>query len=141
MLNAASRAQRHVMQSPARWSVAGVLFIVTLLLLVNLRRLTSLMRSRSLRKHPERSPRFAASIWYEQMTRSLARRGLRKSPTQTPAEFVSRIDDGELREKVSLFTRHYESARFGGSAADACQLPDLYEEIRARRGKEKLTSR
>jgi len=87
-----------------------------------------------LRKHPERSPRFAASIWYEQMTRSLARRGLRKLSTQTPVEFVGRIEDGKLREKVSMFTRHYESARFGGSAADACRLPDLYEEIRTRHG-------
>src|SRR5216684_3987712 len=134
MLNAASRAQRRVMQSPTRWSVAGVLFMVMLALLVNLRRLTTLIRSRGLRKHPERSPRFAASIWYEQMTRSLARRGLRKLPTQTPVEFVRRIEDGKLREKVSLFTRHYESARSGGSAADACQLPDLYEEITERHG-------
>ncbi|PYX52940.1 MAG: hypothetical protein DMG73_21425 [Acidobacteria bacterium] len=134
MLNAASQAQRRVMQSPTRWSVAGVLFTVMLVVLVNLRRLTTLIRSRGLRKHPERSPRFAASIWYEQMTRSLARRGLRKLPTQTPVEFVSRIEDGKLREEVSMFTRHYESARFGGSAADACRLPDLYEEIRTRHG-------
>ena len=33
-----------------------------------------------------------------------------------------------MRESVAKFTRHYESARFGGSAEDAQRLPDLYEE-------------
>ncbi len=63
------------------------------------------------------------------MTRTLARRGWRKFPAQTPKEFASAIEDIELRERVVLFTSHYESARFGDSAADAGKLPELFEEI------------
>ncbi len=64
------------------------------------------------------------------MTRSLARRGWSKSPTQTPHEFTAAIEDERLRERVENFTRHYESARFGDSAEDAQRLPELYEEIK-----------
>jgi hypothetical protein len=68
-------------------------------------------------------------VWYERMTRVLARRGWRKSPAQTPKEFASVISDAVLRERVVRFTAHYESARFGESAADAGKLPELFEEI------------
>ena len=81
---------------------------------------------------PERSPRRAATIWYERMTEIVARRGWRKSPTQTPEEFVSRIDDAGVRERVAEFTRHYESARFDDSVEDVRRLPELYEEISCR---------
>ena len=63
------------------------------------------------------------------MTKSVARRGWRKSPTQTPDEFVARIDDAGVRQRVAEFTRHYESARFDDSVEDARRLPELYEEI------------
>jgi hypothetical protein len=78
---------------------------------------------------PEKSPSLAATVWYERMTRMLARRGWNKSPTHTPKEFLICIQDEAMRESVAKFTRHYESARFGGSAQDAQRLPELYEEI------------
>ena len=131
LLDVARRTQHRVEQSPRRSSLLGALFTTSLLLLINARRLRLLVRARLLRAHPERSPRFAATIWYEQMTRLLARRGWRKSPSQTPVEFAKAIEDGLLRERVAQFTRHYESARFGDSAEDACRLPELYEEITA----------
>jgi hypothetical protein len=59
----------------------------------------------------------------------LARKGWRKSPAHTPEEFLIGIQDEAMRESVAEFTRHYESARFGGSAQDAQRLPDLYEEV------------
>ena len=65
------------------------------------------------------------------MTIRVARRGWRKSPTQTPDEFVSGIDDAGVRERVAEFTRHYESARFDDSVEDVRRLPELYEEIAA----------
>jgi hypothetical protein len=65
------------------------------------------------------------------MTANVARRGWRKSPAQTPVEFVLRIDDVVVREKVAKFTRHYESARFDDSVEDVRRLPELYEEISA----------
>jgi hypothetical protein len=71
----------------------------------------------------------AAELWYERMVFKLARKGWRKLPTQTPGEFTRRIEDEVVREKVGQFTRHYEWARFGGSADHARQLPELYESI------------
>jgi protein-glutamine gamma-glutamyltransferase len=130
LLNSAQRVHDRIWQSPGRWGMAGVFFAVCLLLLSNTRTIWMSARNRRLRAHPERAPRFAATIWYEQMTRSLARRGWSKSPVQTPQEFTAAIEDERLRERVEKFTRHYESARFGNSAEDAQRLPQLYEEIK-----------
>jgi hypothetical protein len=63
------------------------------------------------------------------MTTALARRGHRKSPSQTPAEFVEKISDAKLKHGVARFTKHYERARFGNSAEDAVELPKIYEEL------------
>ena len=48
-------------------------------------------------------------MWYERMTENVARRGWRKSPTQTPDEFVARIEDAAVRQRVAEFTRHYKA--------------------------------
>jgi hypothetical protein len=48
---------------------------------------------------------------------------------QTPQEFLSRIEDAAMRERVEKFTRAYEAARFGELSDEASRLPDLYEEI------------
>jgi hypothetical protein len=68
-------------------------------------------------------------MWYERMSRVVARRGHEKTPAQTPQEFVRKIEDARLREPVSRFTDVYESARFGNSTEDAQRLPELYEEV------------
>ena len=81
--------------------------------------------------HPERSPDEAAVMWYERMARYLARRGVRKTTSQTAQEFVRIIEDGRLRTQVARFTEAYESARFGNSPEDALRLPELYEEVEA----------
>ena len=62
----------------------------------------------------------------------MARQGFRKSPAQTPEEFVAAIEDRRLQGSVARFTEHYERARFGESAEDAERLPELYEEIGAK---------
>jgi len=95
----------------------------------NATRLWRGLRNRRLAARPERSPNLAATIWYERMTRMLARKGWTKSPAQTPTEFLVSIQDDLVREPVAKFTEHYESARFGGSAEDAQRLPELYEEV------------
>ena len=63
------------------------------------------------------------------MIRKMARRGWRKSPSQTPADFVAAVKEPQLQTKIAAFTRAYESARFGDSAEDARALPELFEEI------------
>ena len=100
-----------------------------MLLLGNLGRIARMIRVRRLQAHPERSPDEAAAMWYERMARYLARRGVRKSTTQTAQEFVHVIADERLRLRVGRFTDAYESARFGNSSNDAQRLPELYEEV------------
>jgi hypothetical protein len=129
LLAAARRTQRTVSDSPIKWSIEGVAVAGLLVLGANARRLWRAFRSRRLAARPEKSPRLAATIWYERAMRVLARKGWRKPPAHTPKEFLTSIKDEAMRESVAKFTRHYESARFGGSAQDAQRLPELYEEI------------
>jgi hypothetical protein len=129
LLTAARRTERTMSDSPVRWSIEGVAVAGLLVLGANARRLLRAFLSRRLAARPEKSPSLAATIWYERMTRMLAGKGWRKSPAHTPEEFLVCIEDEAMRESVAEFTRHYESARFGGAAQDAQRLPELYEEI------------
>jgi protein-glutamine gamma-glutamyltransferase len=129
LLGAARRTQRAVSHSPLKWSLVGSAVALLLVLAANSRRLWRGLRNRRLAARPEKSPSLAATIWYERMTRVLARRGWHKPLTQTPEEFLTCIQDDVTRESVTKFTEHYESARFGGSVEHAQRLPDLYEEI------------
>jgi hypothetical protein len=56
---------------------------------------------------------------------------MRKTSSQTPQEFLRKIDDQRLRIPVARFTAVYESARFGNSVEDASRLPELYAEVAA----------
>jgi hypothetical protein len=129
LLNAARRTQRTVSDSPVEWGFGGAAVALAILLGANARRLWRGFHSRRLAACPGKAPSQAATIWYERMTRTLARKGWRKSPSHTPAEFVIGIQDEAMRVSVAEFTRHYELARFGGSVQDAERLPELYEEI------------
>src|SRR5580704_10787986 len=129
LLNAARRTSRTVYDSPVKWGFGGAVIALLLLLAANAGKLWRVFRSRSLAARPEKSPSLAATIWYERMTRMLARKGWNKAPGHTPKEFLVCIPDEATRKSVAKFTHHYESARFGGSAEDAQRLPELYEEI------------
>jgi hypothetical protein len=137
LLKSAHRIQDTLGHSPLRWSVKGILAAILILMGGNATRLWRAVRKFLLAARPEKSPQLAATIWYERMTRLVARQGWRKSPVQTPREFVISIEDPAIRRQVEEFTRRYESARFGESSEDAGQLPDLYEEI-ASRGRKRL---
>ncbi len=129
MLKWASQSQRSARHSPRRWIILAAALAAFLLLLSNLGRIVRSVRARRLRAHPERAPEQAAAMWYERMTKALARRGMRKPPTQTPHEFSRAISDGQLKMKVDYFTEAYESARFGRSSEDVRRLPELLGEI------------
>ncbi|MGA9812644.1 MAG: DUF3488 and transglutaminase-like domain-containing protein [Terriglobales bacterium] len=129
LLVAARHGGSTVAGSPLRWGLGGMLMAALLLLAVKLPRMLQALEKFRLAVRPERSPRKAATIWYERMTENVGRRGWRKSPTQTPDEFVARIDDAQVRQRVAEFTRHYQSARFDDSVEDVMRLPELYEEI------------
>jgi hypothetical protein len=132
LLTSAHRAQDTLGKSPLGWGAKGILVVVLLLLGGNATRLWRAISKFRLAARPEKSPQLAATVWYERMTRSVGRQGWRKSPVQTPAEFVISIEDPAIRKQVEEFTRRYESARFGDSSTDAAQLPGLYKEIASR---------
>jgi len=129
LLAAARRVSRRISESPGKWSVSVAMIAFLLMVGANAKRLWRGLRNRRLAARPEKSPSLAATIWYERMTRMLARKGWAKSPAQTPAEFLVSIQNEVVREPASKFTEHYEAARFGGSSDDAQRLPELYEEI------------
>ncbi len=136
LMGAASRTQDKVAKRPARWVVLGLFAAVVLALVTGGRRCLEFFRRVRLSARPAKSPRVAATIWYERMTHRVARKGWRKTPAQTPGEFIRCIKDPMIREKVAKFTTRYESARFGGSSEDASSLPQLYDEI-SNAGREK----
>jgi len=80
-------------------------------------------------RNPQQAPGSAASFWYLRMLKAMERRGITKSPAQTPEEFASGIADPQIQKDVVTFTEHYERARFAESVEDAEQLPKLYEEL------------
>ncbi len=131
LLRSARRAHRHFTNFPVRWLGGIVAFAAVLIALLNLRRLAGGLRDRSLRAHPERAPRESAALWYDRMVHRMARLGWRKSPSQTPLDFVAAIQEAALQKKVARFTRAYESARFGKSVDDAQKLSGLFKNITA----------
>jgi transglutaminase-like putative cysteine protease len=129
MLRATRRAHRHITNFPVRWLGGLIGCALGLIALLNLRRLVRGLRAHSLRAHPERAPREAAALWYDRMVGRMARLGWRKSPSQTPLDFVAAIQEEALQKRVARFTRAYESARFGESVDDAQSLPELFKNI------------
>lgn len=131
LLRSARSIQRRITRSPARWIGGAFAATAVLFVLIKFGDILRALRARNLRAHPDRAPRESAALWYEQMLRRMARHGWRKSPSQTPRDFVVTIQEPGLQQGVAAFTRAYESARFGQSADDARALPELLEGIRA----------
>lgn len=133
MLSWAQKTEGRMGDATVKWGtqMLGIGFMG--LLIAGLPRLISFLRRFRLARNPNKSPQLAASIWYERMLRQTARRGFSKLPAQTPQEFVSAIEEPQLKNKVLTFTDHYERARFGKSPEEASRLPELYEEIKSSR--------
>src|ERR1700723_2756445 len=108
LLNSARRIEKGAERAPGRWVGGGIAVGFLFLGLINVSRISRIIRTRRLQSHPERSPDQAAAMWYERMTRYLARRGVTKSTTQTAQEFVRVIADERLRAQVERFTEAYE---------------------------------
>ena len=139
IVSRARRAEDRIGQSTMKWALRAVAALLLALLALSLPRLTAVLRRLRLARRPRIAPQMAASIWYERMLRLARRLGWEKSAAQTPAEFVSTIDDPELKARIMHFTEHYEKARFGGVADEASRLPELYEGIKSRRLKPSRT--
>jgi transglutaminase-like putative cysteine protease len=118
--------------SPTDMVVCCVSLFLLLALPLSVKAWRSVRRKKLLR-NPQLAPSTTASFWYLRMLKFMARRGLRKEPAQTAAEFTSSIDDLQMRQEVETFTAHYERARFAESVEDAQRLPELYEELAGRK--------
>ena len=129
LLARARKVANKVSLAPGSWAIRALLIVIILVLILNLRRLWQAFHRFMLTTRPDKSPRMAASLWYEKMLRKVRRKGWQKIETQTPAEFANSIRDEQLQQRVQEFTSRYEGARFGGSVEDAQELPELYEEI------------
>src|SRR5262249_40544903 len=129
LVNRMAAWQRRMQRmSPSEMAIVCVLLGILLSLPFMPKAWRSLKRAR-MHKNPRRAPKSAASFWYLRLLKRLARRGIRKTPAQTPAEFASSISDPDVRRDVVMFTEHYERARFAESVEDAQRLPELYEEL------------
>lgn len=133
MLRWARHIEDRAGASTVKWGIQTVVAVSVFLLIISIPRLVVLAQKIRIARRPQQAPQMAASIWYERMLRQTAKRGWKKSPSQTPEEFVSAIPDRKMQDHVSGFTGHYERARFGNSAEDASRLPALYEEIKSAR--------
>ncbi len=129
LLRSARKVQDRIDQAPGRWTAGVFLTGGLVIVLINVAPILRAIRAYRFRAHPERAPRESAALWYARMLRILARRGWRKTPSQTPQDFAAAIQDPTLQKAVKTFTHTYEAARFGQSVEDAKALPELFEEV------------
>jgi hypothetical protein len=127
------RVNSEMANHPSKWVVVAVFLAGFVFIAWNSRRIVRVWNLRAIAKRPSKAPQVAATIWYSRMLKWVAKRGYSKAATQTAEEFARGIDEPVLRNSVKAFTERYERARFGDSAEDAEQLPELFEEIAGKR--------
>ena len=132
LLGRARQLHREVERRPRAWVFGALLAVMVCVLLANAAGIWRAAHRHRAARNPAKAPQAAASVWYGRMTKSVARKGFRKTPAQTPGEFVASIADPPLKSSVARFTRHYERARFGKSAEDAARLAEIFEEIKTK---------
>jgi len=133
LLAAARHSRNRIREASRSWAIGAGAAVAALLLVLKLGRLRRVLNEFRLARNPARAPQSAATLWYGRLLSVLAGRGWRKSPAQSPAAFLATIDDPGLRSAVAAFTTHYQRARFGASAPDAAQLPELFAKVKSNR--------
>jgi protein-glutamine gamma-glutamyltransferase len=131
MLESIRKRQDEALKDPKLIGGKLLLLLGSGLLLWNARRAWRWLVRIRIAARPASAPKQAASIWYERMLKLLRRRGIEKAPAQTSEELLRNLPSQLpiVKEKVTIFTEHYERARFGQSAPDAEKLPELYDEV------------
>jgi protein-glutamine gamma-glutamyltransferase len=131
LLESIRKTQDEALKEPRLIGGRLLLLLAGAIVTWNLRRFWRWLMRLRIASRPASAPSQAAAIWYERMLRLLKRRGIEKGPAQTPDELLRHLHLGLpiVKERVTIFTEHYERARFGQSASDAGKLPDLYEEV------------
>jgi hypothetical protein len=133
MLDSVRKTQSEALKDPKLIGGKLLLLLSSVLIVWNLRRAWRWLLRLRIAARPASAPKQAASIWYERMLKLLRRRGIERSPAQTSDDLLRNlpVQLPIVKEKVTIFTAHYERARFGESATDAEKLPELYEEVEA----------
>jgi protein-glutamine gamma-glutamyltransferase len=111
------------------WLLFGLaLGVIKLLSLVRWKRLWSQWDARQRMRKIRRGEGTAndASVLYERMLESMARRGFQKPAWFTPMEFARNLPVGE-RERIGSFTAAYNEVRFGGDPGGAARLAQMLE--------------
>lgn len=129
LLAVARKAQSSVSQHPVRFGSYAGLAIAAVILLLSSPRLIRAVRDRRVGRNPKRAPQTAATLWYQRVNRTVAKRGFKREPSQTPSEFAAGIADVRLRHAVKDFTQAYERARFEQDPEAAGELPELYKQV------------
>lgn len=70
-----------------------------------------------------------ATLTYTRFLKTLAKKGFRKSPAQTPREFAASFVGSRLSWPVLEFTRLYNALRFGQAQVSLARLRALLEDI------------
>lgn len=126
----ARRVQGRVGGSAVKWALRAFVALLVVLCATSVPRVVLFARKLRIVRRPGKAPQIAASLWYQKMLGTVARRGWKKLPAQTPEEFAAAIKDEPLKKHVMTFIEHYENARFGGSVEEASRLPEIYQEIK-----------
>jgi len=122
------RALRTAAGHAGIYGIFGLLFVAVLLVRPEIRR--RLLTLWHVRISPARSMSpHVATLQYNEMLRLLARRGIRKTPGQTPMEFAGSLRNGNLAGSVIELTSIYQAARFGGKSADPRRASSLLDHI------------
>jgi hypothetical protein len=133
LLAAARHSLDQLRSTWPRWAEGLGALVGLLVAVLHLGRWRRALAEIRLARRPARDPQPAATVWYLRLLSLLARRGWGKTPAQTPAEFLNKIEDPTLQSLVADFTDHYQRARFGASAPDAARLPELFVRVKAKR--------
>ncbi len=72
-----------------------------------------------------------ARFAYSGLLSLLRKRGLKKSPSQTPMEFAGSIESAPVRGAVREFTELYNASRFGEAGVSIAKFRELKGKVRA----------
>lgn len=70
-----------------------------------------------------------AALTYQRFMSIMARKGFRKSPSQTPREFARSLENTSLSKPVAEFTRLYNTFRYGHVPVSLAKLRDLLQSL------------
>jgi hypothetical protein len=125
-----SRLQDSLASSPSLLALGLPLVLIVVIFTQSSHLREWLVLAWRLRVRAGSAPTHVASLSYRRMLHLLEKRGLTKTPEQTPLEFAAGLPSGALTTPVAQLTQAYQVARFGGRPPDTGKLASLLAEVR-----------